>query len=422
MARNRVIYQSEALYSSESVKSRHTGVHAELCRVQSANYNFNITRQDVNQYGQLARIDSIVLEPPTVGLDFTYYPTDGYNERVLNFAVQTGLGDRKIGGAGTAVGTGASPDVNFASGHMETSSGRNFYIVTAAEGNDAHGVDSTDSRNAVIGIGNAFVSDYTLDLAVGSLPTVSVTMEGSNMIADTAVTGNAVVGVNPPFSGINMAGVNPVDGTSLGGTISLPAPTENPGGTLSALRPGDIEFDIKEFGSLSLANITGDNNSIHVQSASLSLPLSRTPLQRLGSKFAFARVVDFPIVATMTVNGVVNELQEAALHDIIDQGDTKTISITMKDTNSVPKMKYTMKGAKIESQSFSSSIGSDKTVDLTFTTQVGGPQDTTNGIFLSGATRDPIFTTAEGGGFETGTQFFGGTGGGAHGDGPGTDD
>ena len=408
MARNRVIYQSEALYSSESVKSRHTGVHAELCRVQSANYNFNITRQDVNQYGQLARIDSIVLEPPTVGLDFTYYPTDGYNEMVLNFAVQTGASGATPGNEAEGV---VSPEVNFASGHMETSSGRNFYIVTAAEGNDAHGVDSRDSRNAVIGIGNAFVSDYTLDLAVGSLPTVSVTMEGSNMIADTALTGDATVGSNPPLSGINMAGVNPVDGTSLGGTIALPAPTENPGGTISALRPGDIEFDIKEFGSLSLANITGDNNSIHVQSASLSLPLSRTPLQRLGSKFAFARVVDFPIVATMTVNGVVNELQEAALHDIIDQGDTKTISITMKDTNSVPKMKYTMKGAKIESQSFSSSIGSDKTVDLTFTTQVGGPQDTTNGIFLSGATRKPVFFAGlDDGGFMTGTQFFGGTG------------
>ena len=60
MARNRVIYQSEALYSSESVKSRATGTHAELCRVQSANYNFNITRQDVNQYGQLGQIERII--------------------------------------------------------------------------------------------------------------------------------------------------------------------------------------------------------------------------------------------------------------------------------------------------------------------------------------------------------------------------
>jgi hypothetical protein len=422
MARNRVIYQSEALYSSESVKSRNTGLHAQLCRVQSANYNFNITRQDVNQYGQLARIDSIVLEPPTVGLDFTYYPTDGYNERVLNFAVQTGKGDENEG-PGDFDASGASAQVNFASGHMTTSSGRNFYIVTATEGNDAVGTTGRNySGQSIIGIGNAFVSDYTLDLAVGSLPTVSVTMEGSNMVAGTTHSGVRAI------SGVTMAGVTPVDGSSLGGTVALPEPLENPGGSLSAIRPGDVTFDIKEFGSLSLANITGDNNSIHVQSASLSLPLSRTPLQRLGSKFAFARVVDFPIVATLTVNGIVNEAQVAALHDIIDVGDTKTVSITMKDTSDTKQMIWTMKGAKIESQSFSSSIGSDKTVDMTFTTQVGGPQDTTNGIFLSGSTRDPVFhfgadSGSFGGGPAVGDQFLGGEGtaAGGAGGGEGTD-
>mgnify|MGYP003148742944 FL=1 len=420
MARNRVIYQSEALYSSESVQSRHTGVHAQLCRVQSANYNFNITRQDVNQFGQLARIDSIVLEPPTVGLDFTYYPTDGFNERILNFAVQTGKGNLPTDAGGALVAadgtTGVSAQVNFASGHMETSSGRNFYIVTAAEGNDAVGVDSRDTRNSVIGIGNAFVSDYTLDVAVGSLPTVSVTMEGSNMIADTAVTGNATTA--NLFSGIQMAGVNPEDGSTLGGTIALPAPSENPGSTLSAIRPGDVTFDIGSFHhENSLVGISGDSSSIHVQSASISLPLSRTPLQRLGSKFAFARVVDFPIVATMTVNGVVNELQQANLHEIIDQTETHTVSLTMKDTDGNKKMVYTLKGCRLESQSFSSSIGSDKTVDMTFTTQVGGPQDTTNGIFLSGATRSSVFIegadvqeAGSPGGFPTGTAFFGGTG------------
>ena len=396
MARNRVIYQSEALYSSESVQSRQTGVHAQLCRVQSANYNFNITRQDVNQYGQLARIDSIVLEPPTVGLDFTYYPTDGFNEQVLNFAVQTGSDGRD---------ETVSAEVNFASGHMATSSGRNFYIVTATEGNDAIGTTGRNySGQSIIGIGNAFVSDYTLDLAVGSLPTVSVTMEGSNM-----VVGNNHSGVRA-ISGVSMAGVNPENGASLGGTVALPHPSENPGGSISAIRPGDVEFDLSTMSdSFSLAKIAGDNESIHVQSASISLPLSRTPLQRLGSKFAFARVVDFPIVATMTVNGVMNEAQTGALHEIIDRDDTKTVTLIMKDSNSLPQMKYTMKGARIESQSFSSSIGSDKTVDMTFTTQIGGPQDTNNGIFVSGGTQKaPFLFGAPAGGPAVGTRFLGG--------------
>ena len=414
MPKNRVIYQSEALYSSHSVKSRHTGVHAQLCRVQSANYNFNIARQDVNQFGQLARIDSIVLEPPTVGLDFTYYPTDGFNERVLNFAVQTGASGITPGNDAVGVVT---PEVNFASGHMETSSGRNFYIVTADEGQDAVGMNVKSNRNQVIGIGNAFVSDYTLDVAVGSLPTVSVTLEGTNMIADSRITGDAANG-SPSISGVSMAGINPVDGASLGGTIDLPKPSQNPGGSLSAIRPGDVTVDISSMNQdFSLVNVDGSNDSIHVQSASLSLPLSRTPLQRLGSRFAFARVVDFPITATLTVNGTVNELQSGHIDQMIDRVESKTVKLTMKDTNSVPQLVYTLKGCKIESQSFSSSIGADKTVDITFTTQIGGPNDTNNGIFVSGATRSPIFKEGADfqagqtyGGFHVGSQFSGGPG------------
>jgi hypothetical protein len=42
----------------------------------------------------------------------------------------------------------------------------------------------------------------------------------------------------------------------------------------------------------------------------------------------------------MTVNGVVNELQEAALHDIIDQGDTKTISITAPNIDAATDAYY----------------------------------------------------------------------------------
>lgn len=68
MARNRVIYQSEALFVSDGTLVP-TAVHAankikQLHRVQSANYGFSVARQDVNQFGNLARIDAIILEPP----------------------------------------------------------------------------------------------------------------------------------------------------------------------------------------------------------------------------------------------------------------------------------------------------------------------------------------------------------------------
>ena len=154
MGRNRVIYQSEALYVSKNINSTGSGDHYQLTRVQSANYNFDIARQDVNQFGQLARIDALVLQSPTVSLDFSYYPTDGSNEKALGFFVTNS-------GAGAAAGDIA----NFASGQMGASSGQNFYIVTSDEGSDVNTLSANVGYKlggkSNIAIGNGFLSNYT---------------------------------------------------------------------------------------------------------------------------------------------------------------------------------------------------------------------------------------------------------------------
>ena len=362
MARNRVIYQSEALYVSENAGSTGQNGHEQLTRIQSANYNFTINRQDVNEFGQLARIDSIVMDAPTVGLDFTYYPTDGFNEAALGF------------------GTGAA--VQFASGHLVSTSGKNFYISTVADGSDA--VDTSgNSIKSVIGLGNAFLTDYTLDLSVGSLPTVSVSMECSNINSsiDTSISG-----LGSPISGITLPSVDITDGTVIGGTAQLPI--ANPSGEsdlISALRPGDIAVDISTLNGLAISNISGADvdDSIHIQSASLSLPLGRSPIQRLGTRFAYARTVDFPVNATLSVNAILNEVNARNLSELMDNTQEFNVSLLLKNTESQDALKYELKGCKIDSESFSSSIGSNKTVDLTFSTQIGGNNDTDNGVFLT---------------------------------------
>lgn len=376
MARNRVIYQSEALYVSEDITSSATGKHRQLDRVQSANYNFSISRQDINQYGELAYIDSIVLEPPTVNLDFTYYLTDGTNERALGFSVYTG--------AGTSG--------NFASGHMTTTSGKNFFIVTSAEGNDHNTNNTIGNTKSMIGIGNGFLSNYTLDAAVGSLPTVSVTIEAANIGATgvTLTTGSGISGFNPA--------INPSDGTSYSTSgVALPSGQSNLGNSnISALRPGDVSLSFGNFaidGSGVIANLSGNSDGIHIQSCSLSIPLSRSPLQRLGTKFPFARTVDFPVVSTLSVNAILNEVTAENLSAILDSNVATDLTLTIKKpgttTNAVV---YTIKGARLSSESFSSSIGSNKTVDLTFVTQVGGPNDTGKGIFVSGIGSGVVFS------------------------------
>jgi hypothetical protein len=374
MARNRVIYQSEALYVSKAATSTTSADHKQLERVQSANYNFSINRQDINQFGQLARIDAISLDPPTVSLDFSYYLTDGFNERALGFYVQTG----------------STVQGNFPSGHMLANSGQNFFVTTSSEGNDVTGLTSLSS---VIGIGNAYLTDYKLDLAVGSLPTVSVTMEASNINSTGSVTS---------LGGIFSPAVKQSDGTSVAQTVTLPSAVSGVS-TITALRPGDITIDIANFDGYSLSDLTPNENAIHIQSASLSLPLKRTSLRRLGTKFSYARAVDFPIKASLSVKAIVNELTAQNIANVLTSSatatgsgninSTQTITLSLKGPDSsTNRIIYTLRGCTLDSESFTSAIGSNKSVDLTFSTQIGGPNDLTNGIFVSGANSTVAFT------------------------------
>ena len=384
MPRNRVIYQSEGLYVSKDASLIAADDHEQLGRVQSANYSFTINRQDVNQFGDLARIDSLVLDPPTVSLDFSYYLADGFNERALGFFVQnSGAGNGSQRGInGTAFDVG-----NFASGHLQGNSGVNFYIVTSPNGEDLNKADPGEALNntdTVIGVGNCYISDYSVDLSVGSLPTVNVTVEGANMrsVAGSDTTGSPAV--------------NQENGQALTTNIQLPPPTDDggisgfKGGTpITALRPGDVTLGLDNVSGESLVKL-GTTAGAHIQSASISLPLSRTPIDRLGSRFPFAREVDFPVNATMNISAIVNEAASQNLASILDSG-VQAATITVKDHDGNDAILYTMSGIKIDSQSFSSSIGSNKTVDMTFSTQIGGPNDVTNGVFMSGLGAGKVF-------------------------------
>jgi hypothetical protein len=369
MARNRVIYQSEALYVSENAGSTTENKHEQLTRVQSANYNFTINRQDVNEFGQLARIDSIIMDAPTVGLDFTYYATDGFNEAALGFNVDG--------------------DAQFTSGHLVQSSGKNFYITTVAEGSDAVGLHGANVAS-VIGLGNAFLTDYTLDVAVGSLPTVSVSMECANINAETSGLSGA-----GQISGVTLPSVDITDGSVIVGDAVLPTAVASGEANISALRPGDVLLDISNLDGLTFSDIngTGTEESIHIQSASLSVPLGRSPIQRLGTRFAYARTVDFPVNVTLSVSAILNEVQTRNLSTIIDDSTTNNITLTLKDVDGGSALIYTLLGCKLDSESFSSSIGSNKTVDLTFSTQIGGNNDTSNGVFLTASGAGDVFAS-----------------------------
>jgi hypothetical protein len=427
MARNRVIYQSQALFiAPSSTGVQVSGVTAagtaatatpftpvstgslasgisllkKMDRIQNCNFNFSINRQDINEFGKLARLDSIVMESPTVSLDFSYYVTDGFNERLLGF------------NAYSANDTNTIENVQAISGLLADLQGNNYYILTVDEGEDVVGGNFTPS-SSIVAIGNGFISEYSFEASVGAIPTASVTVEAFNIKSDSTLTPTTITTAGAP-AGVVGANITTITGNSPGidlfaspatkltsigsaykldyardftGAIGAAAGVNFTGFTtgvsnVSALRPGDLVLTLPT--SDGIADISG-NGQAHIQSFNFTLPLSRTILQRLGNTFGFARTINVPINMDITINGIVSELESLNLFDKLGSPTARTLAISLKDSSSAEKIVYTIKGAIFQGESYSENIGDNQTVDLTYSVQIGGANDANNGLFISGS-------------------------------------
>ena len=549
--RNRVIYQSESVYVSQNVSA--TGVQtgdrdiAALHRVQSANYSFSISRQDVNCFGELARIDSIITDTPTVSFDASYYLPNLGNENKLGFHIW----------ADTDTASASNTPVSCISGiiNSETNDGvKNYYILTTTEGSDSVSNTESGKYESIIGVGNASITSYSTEAAVGGLPTVSFSAEGQNMnmvSVNPTVNGGGTAAANAGFTGfydgytgyggaaqdtsdrwfnrvgmgnaagfeiagtttfkvtgslptvgsnrtINIVGTtaNKIDGdwdgvvrtgisatipagtqftnggsktitldqtlqkdayefkgTVAGGApiptdvytanlsnvvtyisggnpsidttdgsiadwsgfapdgslklnttnnvrpiapIKLPVATQglttsgvNTTGDISTLRPGDITLTLTKSDGSANELLGATFNDVPIQSYTISFDLSRTPIEKLGSKYAFARPVDFPITASLSVDALVNDLTTGSVADIITCDDEYNATVILKKAatcgaDSQAVMSYEVKKIKLDSESYSSSIGDNKTVTYDFSCQIGGPDQNDIGVFMSG--------------------------------------
>ena len=385
----------------------HGSIIKQLKRIQTANYGFTINRQDINQFGHASRLDSVIIESPTVNLDFSYYLLDGYNERMLEFVTN---------GVTNTLSGALTPELYQA--------GNNFFILTTPEARDAVKGDVNlnaevnwenkpqEQAKSVVSLGNGYVTDYSVDIAVGSIPTANVTVEGMNIRADWGTTGNDLPAVDmKDGSKISSAWATGADGYSIKGEsrgaegctglYSLPPADKffSGCGDVAALRPGDVVLDLGNK-SLISESVSGNANrpvvgSAHVQSVNISLPLSRTPLQRLGSTFGFSKAIDLPLSVSFSASALVSELKEGNMLDLLCDCEEFDVGVTIynpecndcgvKSDDANIAMRYVLKGARLESENFSSTIGDNKTVDLVFSTQVGSSDDARNGLYISGS-------------------------------------
>lgn len=387
MPRNRVIYQSEALFAAPTGTIALNSSAHNLRRIQSCNYNFAIQRQDINQYGELAAIDRLIIQEPTVTVDMTYYfEPSGFNEQ--NMGLQVNFAPTELLATGNSTVADHMLNKIIASGADFNQ--KNLFVLVSDAGIDANDTSASamaDSGNfnGIIGIGNAFLTSWSLDAAVGAIPTVSCAFEGQNI----NFTGWGSDGL-PAISGIpygsgsifNPSIVNGVEVTNATDALRY---TYLPSGAglfdsatqVSAVRPGDITVILSGNDSDNRPVAGFSESDLKVQSVNFGLTVGREPIRKLGSLFAFAREITFPINCTMSVSAIVGDTVGQKLFSLINgSGDIKyncAVKINgYKAGSTTANTAYVvLKGAKIDSQNVTSSIGPNKAITMELSAQIG---------------------------------------------------
>lgn len=386
--RTRVISQSKAVYVAPTGwdTSTHKTVHAaQLHGVDTFSFEMDLagSRQDVREFGQLARIGTVRMSEINPTLSFGYYLQDGANELALGFT--EGGSSQCIAGMLTE-----NPDKRES----------NLFVLTATEGQDAFGYadnaafESAKGDHDVIGFGNAFVSSYSVNMSVGEIPRADIEMQASNVVFYRDIHS----GIIPPSLDLDGNRAKP----HADANIALPVPTvcDDLAGGLKVLKPHDVTIQfthtdtskgVTSLGGTDIAGIGGQvigataSEIKAIQSCSIDLPLSREVIDAVGSQLAYAKPLDFPIDVTLSVSALVTEFGQGALEKALTgtAGDNSVnIVITLKsDTTS--EMVFTLKKAVLDSQSFSQGLDDNETVDLTFSCQIGGSTTIDQGLFFT---------------------------------------
>jgi len=485
--------------ASASLAQMTSGLAANITnldRIQSINYNFNITRKDVNQFGALAAIDRVIIDQPTVSLDFSYFQNSFANEKELGFDVKAlkrsatvnltivASGDNEFGitaasivdggqgylnpfiltlpqsapnvapvlsfgvatgglfaGQATGVsitnrGSGeiwinnsqiastisiANVPVNVGIGGTSNSNDfsptlvnnypegttsvinvtclsgiltkvtddKNMFVRTVAQGNDVTVATTGTLDQAIIAFGNVVMNNYATNGAVGDFPTVTVGNEARNISFHTGANNfkSSTAGQRYQLPSLDS------NGSRVNGTFSLPDfnDTSDLTNNVSVFKPGSIVLDLSQY-ALSGFGIDTSSASLNAQSYSLSIAMQRDSLKKLGNTFEFSKEITFPINYSLSVDVLVSDLVVGNLLTMVTGKDVSfdvSISHIKPGTENsslgrITGARYTAKSTLLESMSFSSSIGANKTATLTFGGQMSSPQDSTKGILMHG--------------------------------------
>ncbi len=321
----------------------------EVYGLQGFNFEMNSSKEDVYSAGTRAALSRQSLDPDSVSFDFSYNFSNFDNEKSFGFSVAESSGI-------------IAPLLD------GTADERNFFLMIAADGQDAIG--SPPSSTPCLGFGNATLSSYSFNAAVGAYPTSTVSFQAVDAAyyedSDSQILPAINISTNSPATGL----------------FTLPAASGNFGQRDPVLRPWDIRV-----------NLSGASGLFHnlstacIQSVDINFDLGRENQLCLGKKWRNESNIADSIPVNFSLEILAKDMVTGRLSNFTCETGNYRAIVTVKrpscNGNGSTAAIFDLKGLTWENQNQSIDRGSDSTVTLNFQSSIGGANETNRGLFIS---------------------------------------
>jgi hypothetical protein len=375
MPRQYISYEMEAIFAGPSgamqTPGNASGV-AKLDFIQSYGFSFDVERTPLKQLGTGNFAIRHTQLAPDVDFNLEYYLNRGWNEKFV----------------GMDVGITTDGYKNPFSGIFTSNQDRNFYVVIAQDnGKDLNANTSFNGHN-VLSIGNVYLNNYELSIGLNSLATVSMSFVGANAEisqvsaatfenpalfvtgSGTEVTSNQSIGILD--SSRNLRYMTGYSGLFAGG---CPHGKCQITATAEASNAVKLGFDFDNF-----------------QSLSISVPIERKALYGFGNNYPFHRKVQKPVMATLSIDSLVDSFTAENLATTFKQEDVSIsgylFDIVFSNQANVKKFGVKVQNARLDSYSIGSTIGDRSVISTSWSFEV----NESTGILMSGSYAAPVAT------------------------------
>lgn len=337
-------FNSTALFCSSGTindNQFNSGTINQLSRIQNANIELNLNQENLDYLNQNTEIFKV--EKPTVNLSYSYYVTNGNNERNLGLVTD-----------------------GYNSIFYKIDQEKNYYLVNTPE-NDGSDInfDMGLIERQCFAVGNVLLNGYSVSAAVGGFVTATVNAEGQNLIYYTEV------------SGLQVPAINPINGDQLTGLFNIPLATDqvsefslNQANDVIALSYKDLLMEFPN-DSVFFTYLSG-SNACYLQNFNLSFSVNRQQIATLGTAYPTRQTI-YPIDVELTAEAYIEKYRADALNGLDCYNTGHNINILIKQPCSdYLAVEYYLRGMQLESMSIDNSVGQYATVNFRWRTRVGG--------------------------------------------------